>query len=784
MIETKEFKTETKKLLDMMIHSIYTHKEIFLRELISNASDAIDKRKFLALTDHNIPNVDYEILVEADKAKRTLTITDNGIGMSKEELEENLGTIAKSGSKEFLEKLGDAANTSDIIGQFGVGFYSAFMVANKVEVLSHKVGSEESYLFSSEGLENYTISSSDELIDGTRITLYLRDDTEEEKYSDFLDEYTIKELIRKYSDYVRYPIKTWVTKYDKPEEGKEDKESTHLELETINSMIPLWKKNRKDVTDEELNNFYKQKFTDYQDPLASIFVSVEGMLTYNALLFIPRKPLFNMYNDRDERGLQLYTKGVFILDKCKDLIPDYLYFVKGLVDSADLPLNISRELLQEDRQIKKIATNVEKKVLQELAKILKNEPEKYQEICENISKFLKGNNKEVVNELKEKISIASDNLEFEKAKEYKTMLDSILTISEKQYMELKDKIDRDFVSFNLRDNYIGIVVLIMRKGMIIFKRSFVYELMGEVNDFVVDILTQYYLKNTLPKEIIVPTEELKELLSSYFSEVNIIAPTRGQLFEILQTTKENAKEALEQHFMTARLEDDNIKILEHLGEILKIKTPYRIELFDNSHLMGTNAVGAMVCFINGEPVKKMFRKFNLDNKNTKDDLESMKEVIFRRYSRLKQENQSYPDLIIVDGGYNQLVAAKEILKSIDVDINLAGLVKNDKHQTSALMDEDGNEYEINDDKPLFYLLTRMQDEVHRFAISSHINKRKKSMFKSIFDEIEGIGAKRKELLLKNYPTLQELKSARIEELEQIIPKKVAIELKEKLENLK
>ena len=372
-----------------MIHSIYTHKEIFLRELISNASDAIDKRKFLALTDHNIPNVDYEILVEADKAKRTLTITDNGIGMSKEELEENLGTIAKSGSKEFLEKLGDAANTSDIIGQFGVGFYSAFMVANKVEVLSHKVGSEESYLFSSEGLENYTISSSDELIDGTRITLYLRDDTEEEKYSDFLDEYTIKELIRKYSDYVRYPIKTWVTKYDKPEEGKEDKESTHLELETINSMIPLWKKNRKDVTDEELNNFYKQKFTDYQDPLASIFVSVEGMLTYNALLFIPRKPLFNMYNDRDERGLQLYTKGVFILDKCKDLIPDYLYFVKGLVDSADLPLNISRELLQEDRQIKKIATNVEKKVLQELAKILKNEPEKYQEFFKDYGRAIK-----------------------------------------------------------------------------------------------------------------------------------------------------------------------------------------------------------------------------------------------------------------------------------------------------------------------------------------------------------------------------------------------------------
>lgn len=389
MVETKEFKTETKKLLDMMIHSIYTHKEIFLRELISNASDAIDKRKFLSLTDHSIPEVDYEIVVEADKAKRTITISDNGIGMSKEELEENLGTIAKSGSKEFLEKMGDAANTSDIIGQFGVGFYSAFMVASKVDVLSHKVNSDETYLFSSDGLENYTISSSEELIDGTKITLYLRDNTEEENYDEFLDEYKIKDLIRKYSDYVRYPIKTWVTKYDKPEEGKEDKESTHLELETINSMIPLWKKNRKDVTDEELNNFYKQKFMDYQDPLASIFVSVEGMLTYNALLFIPRKPLFNIYNDKNERGLQLYTKGVFILDKCKDLIPEYLYFVKGLVDSADLPLNISRELLQEDRQIKKIANNVEKKVLQELAKMLKNDRDKYLEFFKDYGRALK-----------------------------------------------------------------------------------------------------------------------------------------------------------------------------------------------------------------------------------------------------------------------------------------------------------------------------------------------------------------------------------------------------------
>ncbi len=391
MKETKKFKTETKKLLDMMINSIYTHKEIFLRELISNASDAIDKRHFMSLTDSSIPATDYEIKVEADKAKRTLTISDNGIGMSKEELENNLGIIAKSGSKEFLESLDKNTPDSDldIIGQFGVGFYSAFMVASKVEVLTHKAGSDETYKFTSEGLDSYTIESSDELVDGTVITLYLRENTEDINYDEYLEEYKIKELITKYSDYVRYPIKTWVTKYDKPEKGKEDEESTHLELETINSMVPIWKKNKNEVTEEEFNNFYKQKFMDYQDPLATIHVNVEGLITYNALLFIPRKPMFNMYGDKNERGLQLYTKGVFILDKCKDLIPEYLYFVKGLVDSADLPLNISRELLQEDRQIKKIASNVEKKILSELGRILKNDREKYEEFFKDYGRAIK-----------------------------------------------------------------------------------------------------------------------------------------------------------------------------------------------------------------------------------------------------------------------------------------------------------------------------------------------------------------------------------------------------------
>ena len=391
MKETKKFKTETKRLLDMMINSIYTHKEIFLRELISNASDAIDKRHYLSLTDTSKACDEYQILIEADRTNRTLTITDNGIGMTKEELVSHLGTIAKSGSKEFLEQIqNDKAPEVDIIGQFGVGFYSAFMVAKKIDVFTKSVEDGTAHRFSSEGLELYSIEPVESEVYGTKIVLYLRDNTEEENYDHFLEEYEIKELVKKYSDYVRYPIKTWVTKYDeKPADAKEDDETpTHLELETINSMIPIWKKNKNEVTEEELNNFYKNKFMDYQDPITTIHVNVEGMLTYNALLFIPKKPIYD-FGDRNERGLQLYTKGVFILDKCKDLIPEYLRFVKGLVDSADLPLNISREMLQEDRAIKKIATNVEKKILSELARMLKNDREKYEEFFNDYGVNLK-----------------------------------------------------------------------------------------------------------------------------------------------------------------------------------------------------------------------------------------------------------------------------------------------------------------------------------------------------------------------------------------------------------
>ena len=377
MKEKIEFKTETKRLLDMMINSIYTHKEIFLRELISNASDAIDKRHYLSLTNSNIESDEYHILIETDKENNTLSVIDNGVGMTKEELIEHLGTIAKSGSKEFIEKI-EKENTPDvdIIGQFGVGFYSAFMVGSKVEVYTKSVNSNQGYLFTSDGLDSYEIEEIEKEDFGSKIVIYLKEDTGDVKYSDYLEEYTIKDLVKKYSDYVRYPIKTWVTKYDDNDENEEA--SSTLELETINSMLPIWKKNKSEITEEELNNFYKSKFMDYQDPITSIHVNVEGMLTYNALLFIPKKPMFD-FNNQNERGLQLYTKGVFILDKCKDLIPEYLRFIKGLVDSADLPLNISREMLQEDKAIKKIASNVEKKILSELGRMLKNDREKYEE---------------------------------------------------------------------------------------------------------------------------------------------------------------------------------------------------------------------------------------------------------------------------------------------------------------------------------------------------------------------------------------------------------------------
>jgi len=375
----KQFKTESKKLLDMMINSIYTHKEIFLRELLSNASDAIDKLYYLSLTDSNVgvSKDNFKITVTADKDNRTLTIEDNGIGMTKDELENNLGTIAKSGSFDFKETA-EKKEDVDIIGQFGVGFYSAFMVSDEISVLSKSYGSDEAYEWRSSGVDGYTVTNSQKDTAGTVITLHIKEDTENENYSEFLDSYRIRSLVKKYSDYLRYPIMMDVEKrVDR--EGEEGGFDIVTETQTLNSMVPLWKKSASDCTDEQYNGFYKEKFYDFDEPLKVIHSRFEGTTSCDVLMFIPKHPPYDYYSKDFEKGLQLYSSGVLITDKCSDLLPDYFSFVRGVADSADLSLNISRETLQHDAQLKAIAKSVERKIKSELSKMLQNEREKYEE---------------------------------------------------------------------------------------------------------------------------------------------------------------------------------------------------------------------------------------------------------------------------------------------------------------------------------------------------------------------------------------------------------------------
>lgn len=399
-MENKQFKAESKRLLDLMINSIYTNKEIFLRELISNASDAIDKLYYRSLTDKNVKvnKDDLYIRVTPNKEARTLTIEDNGCGMSKEELEENLGTIAKSGSLAFKEaaKAKENAEKDDdvnIIGQFGVGFYSAFMVASKVRVESKCYGAEKAYAWESEGAEGYTIDECDKSDFGTKIILTLKADTDDEKYSDFLAEYKIEELIRKYSDYIRYPIKMEVEHEHEVEQPEGEKKEPKFEKvrhdEILNSMIPIWKKNKSEVSDEDYNNFYQEKFGDYQKPLKVIRTSVEGDVSYTALLYIPSHTPYDYYTKDFKRGLQLYSNGVLIMDKCEDLLPDCYGFVRGLVDSPDLSLNISREMLQHDRQLKIIAKNLDKKIKSELLDMLHKNREDYEKFFTTFGTTLK-----------------------------------------------------------------------------------------------------------------------------------------------------------------------------------------------------------------------------------------------------------------------------------------------------------------------------------------------------------------------------------------------------------
>ena len=380
----RQFKAESKKLLDLMINSIYTNREIFLRELISNASDACDKRYFKSLTDTSIgiTKDDLHIHIQPDKENRTLTISDNGVGMTKEELEKNLGTIARSGSLDF--KTENQSDNIDIIGQFGVGFYSAFMVAGKVTVISRAQGEDTAWKWESKGVEGYTLTETERDEVGTDVILVLKEDTDNENYSEYLDEYTLAGLVKKYSDYIRFPITMYREKSrqkPKPEDAGDDYKpeyETYTELETLNSMVPIWKRNKSEVKEEDYNEFYKSKFMDYSDPLRVITSRTEGTATYTALLFIPGRTPYDYYTKEYEKGLALYASGVMIMDKCADLLPDYFSFVKGVVDSPDFSLNISREILQHDRQLKVIANALEKKIKGELEKMQKDDPEKYE----------------------------------------------------------------------------------------------------------------------------------------------------------------------------------------------------------------------------------------------------------------------------------------------------------------------------------------------------------------------------------------------------------------------
>ncbi len=391
-MEKKQFKAESQRLLDLMINSIYTHREIFLREIISNASDAIDKLAYTALTDDKvgIARDQFAITITRDKENRTLTVSDNGIGMTKEEMEENLGTIAKSGSlgfKQAMEKKDDI----DIIGQFGVGFYSAFMVASQVTVISKKYGADKAYKWVSDGADGYTIEEAQRDAAGTDVIMVLKADTEEDTYGQYLEEYEIRNLVTKYSDYIRYPIRMEVEKSRKKEDSPEDKPEyeSYTEMTTLNSMVPLWQKNKKDVTEEEYNAFYQDKFYDYNKPLRVIHFSAEGQVSFKALLYIPSKAPYDFYTKDFKRGLQLYSSGVMIMDSCEDLLPEHFRFVRGVVDSQDLSLNISREMLQHNRQVTIIARNIEKKIKSELKSMLDNDREKYEEFYAAFGRQLK-----------------------------------------------------------------------------------------------------------------------------------------------------------------------------------------------------------------------------------------------------------------------------------------------------------------------------------------------------------------------------------------------------------
>lgn len=480
----KEFKSESKRLLDLMINSIYTHKEIFLRELISNASDAIDKLCFIALTDDklNMSRDDFKIFIKPDKENRTLTITDNGIGMDKDDLENNLGTIASSGSYKFKQEMGEKQDDIDIIGQFGVGFYSAFMVAKKITVVTKKYGCDTAYKWESDGADGYEITETERDEIGTTIVLEIKDNTEEENYDEFLEQYRIQGLIKKYSDYIRYPIMMDMTHSRVKEETKDSEKpeyEDYTETETLNSMLPIWQRAKKDVKQEEYDNFYREKFMAMDKPLHTIVTSVEGVVTYKALLFIPSQAPYDYYTKEYKKGLQLYSSGVLIMDNCEELLPEHFRFVKGIVDSADLSLNISREMLQHDRHLITIAQNIEKKIKNELASMLANDRENYEKFFNAFGRQLK-------------YGVASD---YGMHKEELQDLLMYYSSTEKKLVTLSEYVDRmkedqKFIYFAVGENISSIDNLPQTELL----RSKGYEILyctEEIDEFSLQTLMQY-----------------------------------------------------------------------------------------------------------------------------------------------------------------------------------------------------------------------------------------------------------------------------------------------------
>lgn len=499
MMAKKQFKAESKKLLDMMINSIYTNKEIFLRELISNASDAIDKLYYRSLTDKKIKikKDKLEIWVKADKEKRTITITDNGIGMEKTELEDNLGTIAKSGSELFKEN-NDTSKDISIIGQFGVGFYSSFMVSKKVEVKSKSIDSDEAYIWTSTGIDGYTIEKSNKEDNGTEIVLYLKDNTEENNYDELLDEYKLTSIIKKYSNYIKYPIKMELPKEDEKKE-----------VETINSMIPIWKKKQSEVKDEEYNNFYTDKFYDYEKPLKVIRSEVEGLTSYQTLLFIPSHAPYNYYTKEYEKGLELYSKGVMIMDKCPDLLPDYYSFVKGLVDSEDIALNISRETMQQNHQVNLIAKNIENKIHKELLDMLKEDRENYEKFYQAFGMQLKHGIYSSYGMNKDKLE---DLLLFYSSKD-----DKYTTLSEYVERMKEDQKEIYYASGESIDN----IKMLPQVDMILDKGYEVLYLTEYLDEFVIKLLNTYKEKtfiNVTDKSLDINTEEEKTAIEKINTE--------------------------------------------------------------------------------------------------------------------------------------------------------------------------------------------------------------------------------------------------------------------------